>query len=397
MKRIALLLLCLPAVAAEFPDDPFAAENIEEHSPYQNHLSLLGYYQSNWVNSEHRFNPGLTKFNDDNSLGVLQWQFKADWQSNWQANFNTALIWQDDTSKAKLLEGYLSYTSDDLAWRAQLGRVKTQWSNGYNWSLTNLIRPYRDRPYTDLDDPLQQQGWDMLNLSYGNDEWRTGIYIADKQYSARLTHIGQSDYSFIIHKQAGEKASFASSFSTLLNEATTLRIEWNMQKQREQFLAVGQNDTLHKFVIGGSYTSDSGYNIRLEYLHNQHGFNTSEWRNVEDLSAAAYNNVITGTATEQDYDYLGQSLSSLSNGQLRQNYLYLMLTTPTSENLWQYRQSVQYNTDDGSQLHRLELLKSFNDHFTARVQWEHFNGCNTCEYGLNPNKNNLRLVLKHVF
>lgn len=397
VAALASILICTNALGNELPDDPFADDLAVETSPYQNELSLMGYYQSNKVNDNHSFNPDLTRFADDDELGVIDWQFKADWQSNWQARARTALIWQDDDANGKLLEGYIGWHSDDLALRARLGRVKTEWSNGYNWSLTNLMRPYRDRPYIDLDDPLQQQGWDMLDLSYGNANWRGTVIIGDQQYATRLTYQGTSDHSLILYKQDGQKLNIASSFSTLISDAMTFRMEWNLQKQREQTLAGTVEDSYHKLMFGGAYTNEAGFNFRLEYLHNGHGYNSSQWRNIEHNSELAYQNIQTGLATTSDYHYLANALGTLRNGQLRRNYLYFMLMTSVSENLWQYRQSVQYNVDDNSQLHRLELLKSFNDHFSARLQWEAFNGCDTCEYGLNPNKNNLRLVLKHVF
>lgn len=393
----ALTITLSTAVANELPDDPFAEDLVVETSPYQNDLSVLGYYQSNKVRNNHRFNPGLVDFDDSDELGVLDWQFRADWQSNIQARMRTAVIWHEEDTDAKLLEGYLAWSSDDLAWRTRLGRIKTEWSNGYNWSLTNLLRPYRDRPYIDLDDPLQQQGWDMLDVSYGDANWRSALIVGDEQYAARFTWQGNVDYSLILHKEESRKLSVAGSLSTLLNDEITLRMEWNMQQQREQTLSGNLDDTYHKLMFGGAYTHSSGFNFRLEYLHNQHGYDSTEWRNIEHNSGLAYQNIRQGIAAADDYQYIGNALSSLQNGQLRQNYLYFMLMSNTTESLWQYRQSVQYNIDDNSQLHRLELLKSFNDHFTARLQWEIFNGCDTCEYGLNPNNNNIRLVLKHTF
>jgi len=74
-----------------------------------------------------------------------------------------------------------------------------------------------------------------------------------------------------------------------------------------------------------------------------------------------------------------------------------MFTSPLSDGLWQYRQSVQLNLDDDSQLHRIELLKSWNANLTSRFQFEAYQGCGDCEYGLNPNENTLRAVFKWDF
>jgi hypothetical protein len=405
MNKYWLLLVSFGAVADDFPDDPFGDVTAVEASPYQNDLSLLGYYQSNQVNQNNRFNPGLTQFSDSDQLGVIDWQLKAQWSPQLQARFRTALTWENnefgDESDAKLLEGYINWTSENYAWTGQVGRVKTEWSNGYNWSLTNLLRPYRDRPYIDLDDPLQQQGWDMANISYGAGNWRTSFMIADldsqRQYVTRFSYQGSNDYSLILHKIPGQAIDAAASFSALINDSATFRLEWSLQHEREQTLLVSNDNTYQKFLLGSAYTNEAGFNFRLEYLNSRHGFDSAQWRNITNNSESAYQQVIAGQATAPDYQYLGNALSSLQNGQLRQNYLYFMMTTATSENLWQYRQSVQLNADDNSQLHRLELLKSFNDNLTGRLQWEIFNGCETCEYGLNPNKNNLRLIVKWVF
>ncbi len=403
--------------------DPFSSTPVETtvESPYQHELSLLGYYQNNNVNEGNRFNPGLTEFSDDQQLGVLDWQVKAQWTPNLQGRLRTTLQWQRDSlpadshsdSKAKVLEGYLNWTSDNYAWQGQIGRIKTEWSNGYNWSLTNLLRPYRDRPFIDLDDPEQQVGWDMVTLGYTSGNWHYSVLAADldldegddnpsRQYVTRVGYQGSHDYELILHKIPGQTLDAAASFSSLLSDNITFRMEWSLQHQREQDeaslnLSEPDKSTFNKFLIGGAYTAPGGTNFRLEYLKSQHGFTDEQWQQVRNNSAIAYRNIINNQASGDDYNYLGNGLSSLANGQLRQNYLYLMITSKVSEDLWQYRQSVQVTLDDDSQLHRLELMKSWGEHLSGRLQWEVFNGCNTCEYGLNPNKNSLRLVMKWTF
>jgi hypothetical protein len=37
-----------------------------------------------------------------------------------------------------VLEAYLNWTSDDYTWQWQLGRIKTQWSTGFNWTRISV-------------------------------------------------------------------------------------------------------------------------------------------------------------------------------------------------------------------------------------------------------------------
>ena len=392
------------------PEDPFGHTKQTTTSAYQHDLSLLAYYQHNNINEENILNPNLVKFSDIKELSVLDWKIKANWQNNIQGRARTIGQYQknglESSSDIKVLEAYLSWTSDDYAWQWQVGRIKTQWSNGFNWNLTNLLKPYRDRPYIDLDDPNQQQGWDMASVRYTRGQWFYNLLVADydsdtttrnQQYIARLGYQGSNDYALIIHKLPNQRLNYAASFSRLLNDAITFRFEWSLLHQREQQtqILLAQSDSGHwqKYLFGGAYTFASGSNFRIEYLNTAHGFTTNQWQEISNKSVIANSNITTGQGRDGDYNYLGAALNSLNYGQLRENYLYLIFSSPQSNKLWQYRQSIQLNLDDNSQLHRLELLKSWNNHLTSRLQFEVFNGCQQCEYGLNPNENSIRLVV----
>ncbi len=407
-----ILSLLSSGVMADIPEDPFKAEQSTDTSVLQHQLSLKSYYQHNSINTDQAFNPGLTEFNDTERLAMFNWQTKAQWSANFQGRIKTAIYRKEDEKNDKndalLQEAYLSWTSDSYAWQWQLGRIKTDWGNGFNWNLTNLLTPYKNRPYADLDDPEQQKGWDMLSLSYHTGNWHYNAVIADiestpgkKQTIARLSYLDGSDYNVIFHKLPNQGIDVAASYSTLINDAITIRAQWSRLHQRDQqteLLNINlDTSTLQKFLFGGAYTTDSGLSVRLEYLKSQHGFDRQQWQAIEETSQQAYQDINSGQAQDADYTYLGHALTSLQNGQLRQNYLYFLVSSQLTQNLWQYRQSVQINLDDNSQLHRAEVLKSWSDHLTSRLQFELFNGCNTCEYGLNPNNNSTRLVLNWAF
>jgi len=429
MSKNSLYIYCYLASLSTFsaqtwakidiPDDPFTNSKTAAPKQYENKTQIQTYVQNNKINDEQSFNPGLVEFNQNKQLAVIDWQVKSQWQSNFQARARTIAQYQHTDSQSEtdttVLEAYINWTSDDYAWQWQLGRIKTQWSTGFNWNLTNLLKPYRDRPYIDLDDLNQQKGWDMATIKYNKNNWFYHFVVADyitedknhkQQYIARLGFQGSHDVSVLFHKQPNQNLNYAASYNKLINDDITMRFEWSLLHQREQQTQVlldetnlVQNDAKQwqKFLVGAGYTLDSGHNFRLEYLNTKHGFTRDEWSEISTKSTTAYQNVINNQASSQDYNYLSASLNSLSLGQLRQNYLYLMYATPLSNALWQYRQSMQLNLNDNSQLHRLELLKSWNNHLTSRLQFELFNGCSNCEYGLNPNQHSMRLVFSWAF
>jgi len=398
------------------PQDPFAAEVLIPKASYSHQVVAQSYYQANKINRDNQFNPNLINFPNYQQLSVVDWQLKSHWQSNIQFTSRAIASYEksniDDDKNLDLLEGYFSGHSDDYAWQWQLGRVHTQWSNGFNWHLMNVLSPYRNRPYIDIDNPIQQKGWDILSIKYQHQQWFYQLLVADYQrtrtathqlqYVARLGYQGRNDLSLLVHKIPEQKASIAASYNRLLNNNMSLRAQWKQSSIREQSTQVligsqTQRKQYQQALLGLGYTVDAGHDFRLEYLYSQHGFDEADWAHISKRSLLAYHNIFNRRGNGDDYAYLGAALSSLGLGQLRQRYLYLSYASPLSERLWQYRQSVQVNLDDDSQLHRLTLLKSWNNNLTSRVQLEAFNGCSQCEYGLTPNKHNIRFVLNWAF
>ena len=409
--------------------DPVSTSNLTQT------LSAKVYYQANDINQDHSFNPNLTTFNENKQVMALDYGAKLTLndiasgltaRTRLLAQYDVQNVFQSDDQEAdelKALEAYLNWYSEDYQWQGQVGRIKTEWSNGFNWNLTNLLRPYRDQPYADQDDLLQQKGWNMASLSRNQGAWfyqalvaeledneLTGTrYQANQQYVLRLGYQGGADAELILHKLPGQSVNYAVSISRLLSDAMTLRAQWSLQHQRDQKaseLLADYNGTSfdqssqtawQQVLLGVAYTAESGANFRLEYLHTEQGFSDGEWDYISKNSANAYSNITNGIGSSADYAYITASLDSLNYAQLRQNYLYFMFTSPLSDGLWQYRQSVQLNLDDESQLHRMELLKSWNANLTSRFQFESYQGCRDCEYGLNPNENTLRAVFKWDF
>ncbi|WP_438464469.1 hypothetical protein [Marinomonas sp. PE14-40] len=440
-----------PFASSDVPIDPFASGSEisiqplakeEEVKPSESYVlthsvSAMTYLQLNDINQDHAFNPNLAQFNEDKQLNVLDYGAKLNLEDSLAGlSARTRILAQyevqdlfgssderRDSDELKALEAYLNWYSKDYQWQAQAGRIKTEWSNGFNWNLTNLLRPYRDQPYSDQDDLLQQEGWVMASLSRNQGDWfyqalvaelenddLTKVsYRANQQYVLRLGYQGGADAELILHKLPGQSLNYALSVSRLLTDAMTLRAQWSLQRQRNQTASSlladysgtsfdeSAQSAWQQVLLGAAYTTESGANFRLEYLHSEHGFSEGEWDYISSNSDTAFTNINSGLGSSADYAYMGSALDSLNYAQLRQNYLYFMYSSPLSDGLWQYRQSVQLNLDDNSQLHRLELLKSWNANLTSRFQFETYQGCSDCEYGLNPNENTLRAVFKWDF
>jgi hypothetical protein len=295
------------------PDDPFTNNPKTNPAQYEHKTTIQTYLQANKTNNTQRFNPGLVTFEQNKQLMVLDWQVKTHWQSNFQARARTIAQYQhsdiQSDSDVTVLEAYLNWTSDDYTWQWQLGRIKTQWSTGFNWNLTNLLKPYRDRPYIDLDDPEQQKGWDMVTVKYSKNNWFYHVVIADfvtenqhynqhhkQQYIARLGFQGSHDFSLLLHKQPKQKLNYAASYNRLITDDITMRFEWSLSQQREQetqvLLNKNESKQWQKYLVGAGYTVDSGHNFRIEYLNTQHGFTRNEWSEISQKSTAAFHNII---------------------------------------------------------------------------------------------------------
>ena len=414
---ISVISLLFPVVIfaqAGEPVDPFANNSTDTKKEYLHQTSLQTYYQGNTLNRDNLFNPGLTAFPNYQHVSVLDWQLTSQWQSNYQLTARAITQYDKsnliEDSRVSMLEGAIKWHSDDYQWQWQLGRIHTQWSTGFNWHLMNVLSPYRNRPYIDIDNPNQQKGWDMFTIKYQYNKWFYQLVAADYvtknnqhklQYVARLGYQGEHDFSLLIHKLPTQDINFAASYNKVLTDNITLRTQWSQSSLREQETRIltGNISDKHyqKLLLGIGYSLASGHDFRVEYLHTQHGFRQDEWNQIIQQSAISNTQIMKNQGNNNDYSYLGAALSSLGRGQLRRNYLYLSYTSPLSSQLWQYRQSIQINMDDDSQLHRLAILKSWNNSLTSRLQVEAFTGCTQCEYGLTPNKHNIRFVLNWAF
>ncbi|MEH6345065.1 MAG: hypothetical protein V7785_08275 [Bermanella sp.] len=351
-------------------EDPFDNAPVEAPSLLNSQNRLFYYQQYNQASE-----------GADNSTHQLAVDLQVQTQQgeNWQAL--TRVMATDNNhedTQTHVLEAYGSWSSDSKRYGLKMGRIKPQWSNGYNWNLANLLRPYQDRPYLDADNLEQLKGWDLIAANFNYGSWQMAGYVVDLPQSGqsattqqvlRMAYTGNIDGSWLVYQVPGSKPSWAANMSSLFGDHWLIRTEASVEQNREKAstpLSENQHEYI-KWVVGLAYQSTNAGLFSAEYLYNQHGYSKAEWAFIEEL-------ILNGSETT--------SQSQQAVGQLRKHYVYLQYLSEESWDLWQYRQSVQINLDDDSQLHRLEVYKAFNDELSARLQLEYFSGCDTCEYGL---------------
>lgn len=422
-----------PFASDPFVSDPFAKPesqdseqtdstseaSIWDESTHFSRVELKQYFQLNNRRTDHAFNPNLLNFPGHSWQMTLDASMDSRWNDNWRTSMRWLTRWrgaeksnsgQSETElDGDLLTASINYSKNE--WLVEAGRIKPQWSKGYNWDIANVLLPMRNRPYIDQDNPLQSKGWDMFAVHYMTGNWTVSGYAIDsdkKDYRGaesdlqavmRVAYQGDVSASFLIQHIDGVDPVFAATLSTLLNDETTFRAEWSAHpiRQLPRPTLVNAEDYYHRIVLGGTYTAPAGWSVTAEYFNNQHGFSDAEWDEFRGNTVAAVTRIEQLMPQPTDYTLTFDSLNVLSAGWLRRQYASLMFMSAESRDLWQYRLSTLVNLDDSSQLYRAEVIKSFGSHLITRFQYERFNGCDQCEYGLNPNKQAARFVVSWLF
>lgn len=441
----------VPGAIAQEYEDPFSNESSESSlsgelgsgdsenaNSWNFTASAIAYYQQNSVREGQYFNPGGLVFRERESQLALDLSGQFSAGSYFSAYTRLALVGDSQTDEAGdtseefnhfLLEGYLSSYTSSRRLGVNIGRMKPQWSNGYNWSPANLLKPVYDRPNLDTDDLTQQQGWDMAHLDLRYGDWNAGIYVAevedtldrnldfsfagsDYQYALVFNREGNLDTRLVLHQLEGGDINAALGLSALARDNITLRFEGAWEQQRELSLAYDmryadlQDRGYLKAVLGAQVSLNDGWDITAEYLYNEHGYKAEEWDQVIEQADFAKLNLTEFSFSDGDlqsaeshaaFNYLIDSFSLLSVGQLRREYLFFMWGNTRVERKFQYRQSIQYNIDDQSQYHNLEFIQNWTEHFSTRLQAQVFTGCDSCEFGLIPSEHLIRLSFYYDF
>lgn len=398
--------------------DPFTEEAIAiEDDIHQSRVELKSYYQNNNLRSNHPLNPGLSLFNDDTRFVGLDASLESNWSDQWSTRgrvYSRYMVGSSDLDNSDrydtyLLEGLLQWQSLDQNLVIELGRKTPKWSNGYNYDIANMLTPNRNLPNIDQDNPLQAKGWDMLSAQYYSGHWSLAGYLVksdsespniDREAVVRLGYQNDHEFSFLVHKLDEGKLAYGATFSTLLGDETTFRAEWTRHPYRQLNLLDGQERSHYqRLVLGTTYAAVDGWSLTGEFFYNQHGASDSQWQQITTLAASSADLVRTGQSQNIGFD-INQALAGIGlmgQGWSRQRYGSLMFMSEQSEDLWQLRLGTQISLDDSSKLHRIEVLKSINDNLSARLELQLFEGCDLCEFGLNPSQNNLRLTASWLF
>ncbi len=373
-------------------------------------LTLLGQWAQTREKTE--FNPGLFPRQDQaQQLSLdndLQWRFSPHWSSAarmaWIGEQNgyrseVSHYERQRDSSALLLEGELSWHSRFRSRQLRIGRIKPQWSQGFNWPVVDLLKPNRSRPSFDQDNLRQQQGVDMINLRWRHQALAVSALVAtldDEQYSARhqsalrLTYEGDLDAGLVWHYIPTLGSQWGLNISRLLGDATSLRFEAALERQRDLAsfdLAPGAATPNTNYELGqywkllaGLQHSWGQWDVRGEYLYNQHGYSKAE---RQQLSAWAndYKAALSTAQAGHSYQFFASASQAMAHGQLAKNALYLMYGNGRSSGFWHWQQSVQWNLDDYSQYHQLQLGQRWSDGWSSRLQLEYFHGDKASEYG----------------
>jgi len=334
-------------------------------------------------------------------------RFALFWDQKEQLKADNEVTTETD-SDALLLEGDLSFHSRYRDKQTRIGRINTNWSQGFNWNVADILKPNRTQPSFDDDNLRQQQGIDMIMTGFRQHDVSYTFIAADVnndyqqnnspyQLAMRMAYEGDLDVALIWQKLENSASNWAFTFSSLLTDSTTFRIESAYETQRKlptiDSLATPNtefDETGYFKSVMSLQTSMRTWDISVEYLFTEHGYDKQE-QNQWNLKSAFYEQQLNTANAAQSYQFFGNSSSTLNLGQLNQQYAYFSYGNLRSSQLFNWRQSVQINLQDDSQYRKLELGQKWNSQWESRLQTEWFNGCDKCEFGRVPSEYTVRL------
>ena len=329
---------------------------------------------------------------------------------------------EEDGSKRYSLEAYLQWISETKSIVFNLGKVKVEWGSGYAWNPVQMLIPLHS---TSEDEIFEDEGIEMIQMEFSLNTVTTNLIFAkledenvekeDRfQFAAQMTFDLEPWEVSLVHHQATENAlSNGFSFTGLATDALEIHGEWGKSnfrdRQTPKKLSQGtqyptfylparydynedEGKSFNRFLIGGQYTFLETMNIIFELYHNGHGYNDSEWKEIENgIEEAHQDNAWEKSSPPYSSDrgnpyagFLKNTMDKVGEGQIRQNYTFLRYTTGESDNDWEWEQILLYNIDDESQMHQSALKKTCWDTLVLQLSVNHFRGNEFSEYGLNP-------------
>lgn len=431
---ICVLVIVMPLVCSGFqlaedvePLDPFLEVETEQAAFLQQNENMLrvelkSYFQQNRLKQQHPFNPSNEDiFVDAKQVNIMDFTVVSSWDNNWSMKIRQDLRYQNESvesnlansdiepNQSTLLEGLLRYKSDDNRLGIELGRNKPQWSTGISFDIANILQPQRSQPYIDVDSVTSYQGWDMISTQYIDEHWSIGGYIVesespfltgDRELVVRFAYQGDNSVSILLNQVEGADLTYAATWSRLLSDNIVFRSEWTLHDYRlSNSLNLEESKSYQRLMTGIAITFASGWSLFAEYLYNEHGASPAEWRELtlETMLAAQRLRMEQSNNLAQDFSLTFSGLDFINQGWLRKNYFSLLMRSQEVSDDWLWMFSLQSSLDDDSLLFRFETAKNLSDNLSIRFQGELFDGCELCEYGLNPNQSTMRMVFSWLF
>nr|VFJ45920.1 MAG: hypothetical protein BECKFM1743A_GA0114220_100306 [Candidatus Kentron sp. FM]VFJ46019.1 MAG: hypothetical protein BECKFM1743C_GA0114222_100336 [Candidatus Kentron sp. FM]VFK07048.1 MAG: hypothetical protein BECKFM1743B_GA0114221_100306 [Candidatus Kentron sp. FM] len=199
----------------------------------------------------------------------------------------------------------------------------------------------------------------------------------------------------VIGLATGERPGVGVNVSHTLNDSMVLYTESALRRGRDRSIVItdvsnnrivdGNQDKYYfNGIAGGHYTFDNGVNLILEYLYNENGYSSGEWRAVQSFFQSN-TQAITTPAVAQAIGNLGQGNQKIiGNDLLRRQYIFSRVNHPQWWGDTDSSLILLQNLEDGSRLLRGRVEKDLTDRIRAGIMAEYMTGGSWDEFGLRP-------------
>nr|VFJ52655.1 MAG: hypothetical protein BECKDK2373C_GA0170839_10376 [Candidatus Kentron sp. DK] len=197
----------------------------------------------------------------------------------------------------------------------------------------------------------------------------------------------------IIGLVTGDRPGVGVNLSHTLNDATVLYTESALRRGRDRAVVdeggtkIGEGDQdRHYFngVAGGQYTFGSGVNLILEYLYDENGYSSGEWRDTRRFFRANTQALSTPAAAQAMANLAQGNVDIIDRDLLRRQYVFSRLNHPQWWGDTDSSLILLNNLDDGSYLLRGRMEKDVTDRIRAGIMAEYMTGKDGSEFGLRP-------------
>ena len=263
----------------------------------------------------------------------------------------------------------------------RLGKQRMNWGTGYAWNPTNTVQPPKD-PFQPAE---EKEGVNALKIHTLFEKFyitTLGIYNSEKKNINIAAKVGTSldnyEISGYIHKMFNRKYNYGFDFVGFYNDFE-LHGEFALRQGSERMytdeagrIFTNDNDYFLKFIIGGSYTLNSGLMIISEYYYDQTGYTRKQIENY--VSTLPYSPIV--------YQSVG----------FGRHVLFLTVLKPRILERFSIQGSVLSNLHNGSIMFIPDFILSPNEKlsFTIRLMLS-TSGFVSIEKKLNPVPHMLRL------